>query len=244
MSRETPRNRPRLVGVIAIVVIGLIGLSVLASLSLDDGEKEQIEITGAQEVQRLVGGIRQLEDRLGDDGAPVTIEVFNDLQCEPCADYHLKTIDPLIEDEVRGGEVKLIFRHYSHDPDRATGVAGLGAESAGLQDYQWQFIELFYRNLDEVPGDKGTAPFAGSEQIGQDFLDQIANGILEFNVEQWQRDFNDESIQDELEEDEMAAVARRLPLEPAVVVTGNARSEELIESPTLDEIRQAIESVQ
>ena len=235
MTDNPPRPRPRLVGVIAIVVIGLIGLAVLASLSLDDGDEEQVQISGAQEVQRLVGGIPQLEDRLGEDDAPVTIEVFSDLQCDGCETYHLETIDPLIEDEVRAGEVKLIFRHYSQDADRATGVAGIGAESAGLQDQQWQFIELFFRNQGQI---------ADTGIINQDFLDQIANGILNLNVEQWQRDFNEEEIQDELSEDEMAAVARRLPLDPAVVVTGNARSEELIEEPTLEEIRQAIESVQ
>ena len=236
MTERTPRNRPRLAGVIAIVVIGLIGLAVLASLSLDDGNEEQVEITGAQEVQRLVGGHPAAGGppgrgrRAGDDRG---------LQRPPvraaATTYHLETIDPLIEDEVRGGEVKLIFRHYSQDADRATGVAGIGAEAAGLQDHQWQFIELFFRNQDQI---------ADTGIINQDFLDQIANGILEFNVEQWQRDFNEEQIQDELEEDEMAAVSRRLPLDPAVVVTGNARSEELVESPTLEEIRQAIADVQ
>jgi protein-disulfide isomerase len=235
VTEADPRNRPRLAGVIAIVVIGLIGLAVLASLSLDDGTEEQVEITGAQEVQRLVGGIPQLEDRLGEDDAPVTIEVFNDLQCDGCAEYHLENIDPLIEDEVRAGEVKLIFRHYSQDADRATGVAGIGAEAAGLQDDQWQFIEVFFRNQDRI---------ADTGIINQDFLDGVARAIIEFNVEQWQRDFNDEEIQDELTEDEMAAVSRRLPLEPAVVVTGNARSEELVESPSLEQIRQAISEVQ
>ena len=232
---EAPRNRPRLVGVIAIVVIGLIGLAVLASLSLDDGDEERVEVTGAQEVQRLVGGIPQLGDRLGQDDAPVTVEVFSDLQCEGCDAYHLETIDPLIEDEVRAGEVKLVFRHYSQDADRATGVGGIGAESAGLQDHQWQFIELFFRNQDRI---------ADTGIINQDFLDQIANGILNLNVEQWQRDFNESEVQDALEEDEMAAVSRRLPLDPAVVVTGNARSEELVEEPSLAEIRQAISAAQ
>jgi len=235
VTESTPRRRPRLAGIVAIVVIGLIGLAVLASLSLDDGEDEPIEITGAQEVQRLVGGIPQLEDRLGEDSAPVTIEVFSDLQCEGCADYHLATIDPLIEDEVRAGEAKLVFRHYSMDADRATGVAGLGAESAGLQGQQWQFIELFFRNQEEA-GNSGI--------ISQPFLDQIANGILNLNVEQWQRDFNESEIQDELEEDEMAAIGRRLPLDPAVVVTGNDRDQELIEEPSLEEIRQAISAVE
>lgn len=231
MTETTPGNRPRLIGVIAIALIALIALAVFASLSLDDGSEEPIQISGAQEVQGLVGGIPQLEDRLGEDNAPVTIEVFSDTQCDECAGYQLDVIDQLIEDEVRDGEVKLIFRHYSMDPDRATGVGGFGAESAGLQDQQWQFVELFFRNTDLL--DEG-------EVISQPFLDQIANGILNLNVEQWQRDFNDERIREELEEDELAAVQRRLPLQPAVVVTGPTQSIELIESPSLERIREAI----
>ena len=217
-----------------MIVIGLIAaitLAVLASLSLDDGSEEPIEISGAQDVQRLVGGIPQLGDRLGEDDAEVTIEVFSDTQCDECADYQLDVIDSLIEDEVRDGDVKLVFRHYSMDPDRATGVGGFGAESAGLQDHQWQFIELFFRNTDQL---------SEGEPISQPFLDQIANGILNLNVEQWQRDFNDERVPEELEVDEMAAVARRIPLEPAVVVTGPSQSIELLESPSLDKIREAI----
>lgn len=87
------------------------------------------------------------------------------------------------------------------------------------------------------------SPFRSNDSLGQDFLDQIANGILNLNVEQWQRDFNEDSIQDELEEDEMQAIARRLPLQPAVVVTGPRGDRELIEEPSLAEIREAIAEV-
>jgi protein-disulfide isomerase len=232
LSEEPRRFRPRLAGVIALGGILIVGLFVIASLSLDEGDTEEIEITGAGEVQQLVGGIRQLGPRLGLEDAPVTVELFSDVQCEPCADYQLETIDPLIADEVRGGDVKLIFHHYSMDADRATGVGGFGAVAAGLQDHQWQFIELFMRNQDEAPNDV----------ISQPFLDQVANGVLNLNVEQWQRDFNEE-IRETLEEDEMLAVHRRLPLEPAVVVTGPRGDRELIESPSLDEIRAAIDQV-
>jgi protein-disulfide isomerase len=219
--------------VIVLGAIVVIGIFVVAALSLDDGEEEPIVTEGAGEVQQLVGGIPQLGNRLGQDNAPVTIEVFSDVQCERCADYQLETIDPLIEDEVRGGDVKLVFHHYSMDPDRATGVGGFGAVSAGLQDHEWQFVELFFRNQDEAPNDV----------ISQPFLDQIANGILNLNVEQWQRDFNSDEIRERLEADEMLAVHRRLPLEPAVVVTGERGDRELVESPPLDQIRAAIDEL-
>lgn len=233
MSDQRRRFRPRLAGVIAFAAIVLVGLFVIASLSLDEGDTDEIEIDGAGEVQQLVGGIRQLGPRLGREDAPVTVELFSDVQCEPCAEYQLETIDPLIADEVRGGDVKLIFHHYSMDPDRATGVGGFGAVAAGLQDHEWQFVELFMRNQDAAPNDV----------ISQPFLDQIANGVLNLNVEQWQRDFNEEEIQETLEADEMLAVHRRLPLEPAVVVTGPSGDRELIESPSLEEIRAAIDQV-
>jgi protein-disulfide isomerase len=233
LSEQPPHRRPRLVGVIVLGLIAAIALFAIAALSLDDGDEDPIVIEGAGEVQELVGGIPQLGNRLGQDDAPVTIEVFSDVQCERCADFQLDTIEPLIADEVRGGEVKLVFHHYSMDPDRATGVGGFGAVAAGLQDHEWQFIELFFRNQDEAKNDV----------ISQPFLDQIANGVLNLNVEQWQRDFNEDEIRETLEDDEMLAVQRRLPLEPAVVVTGPRGNRELIESPSLDQIRAAIEQV-
>lgn len=217
---------------IVLAAIAIISLFVIGSLSLDDGEEENVAISGASEVQTLVGGIRQLGNRLGREDAPVTVEVFNDLQCGKCAEWQLDVIDPLIEGPVRGGEVKLIFRHYSVDPDRATGVGGFGAVSAGLQDHQWQFIELFFRNQ-ETAEDQGV--------VSQRFLDAVANGILNLNVEQWQRDFNSDQIRATLDEDELRAVDLRIPSNPAVLVSGPGGSELLVEAPSLDDVEAAIE---
>jgi hypothetical protein len=93
-----------------LALIALIGVALFASLSLDEGDTDPIEIDGAGDVRKLVGGIPQLEDRLGEDNAPVKIEVFNDLQCTDCADWQVDVIETLIADEVRGGDVKLEFR--------------------------------------------------------------------------------------------------------------------------------------
>lgn len=235
MSPAEPHRRPRAAGVIVLALIALIGLGVIAALSLDDGEDEPIEISGASEVQTLVGGIRQLGDRLGREDAPVTVEVFNDLQCAKCAEWQLDVIDPLIEGPVRDGEVKLVFRHYSVDQDRATGVGGLGAVAAGLQDHQWQFIELFFRN-------QGIAEEQGV--VTQGLLEQVANGILNLNVEQWQRDFNEDEVRETLDDDELRAVDLRIPSDPAVLVSGPADSQLLVEAPPLDDVEAAIAEVQ
>jgi protein-disulfide isomerase len=222
--------RPRKLGVAIIAVIALILLFVIASLSLDEGDTDPIEITGVSEVQKLVSGIPQLERRLGDDDAPVTVQVFNDLQCPHCADYQRDAIDPLIEDEVRADEVKLEFHHFSTGA-RNTGIAAFGAVAAGLQGHQWQFIELFFRNQDE----------AVAEGVTDEFLERIANAIVEFNVEQWQRDFDEPEVADEVKADADLVAELQLPAEPAVIVEGAGDSVELTEAPSLEEIREAIE---
>ena len=213
-------------------MIALILLFVIASVSLDEGEIDPIEITGVSEVQRLVAGIEQEERVLGDADAPVTVQVFNDLQCLPCGDYQLQNIDPLIEEEVRSGELQLEFHHFSTGP-RNTGRGAYGAVAAGLQNYQWQFIELFFRNQEE----------GEAEGVTDEFLEHIADGIVAFNVEQWQRDLDEEEVAAAVEEDAELVAELRLLAEPAVIVVGPGGSRTLEESPAIVEIREAIEQV-
>lgn len=232
MSEQPARRRPRPLGVAILVLIGLVALATLASLSLDKGDTDPIQIDDAGDVRKLVGGIPQLGARLGEDNAPVTLQVFNDLQCSPCADFQVEAIEPLIADRVRAGEIKLEFHHYSMS-ERASGAASYGAVAAGLQDQQWQFIELVYRNQDE----------AKRRGVTQEFLDEIAKGILNLNVEQWQRDLDEPEVKETLEDDDMLAVERLIPAEPAVVVIGPGGERELIDTPTPEQIEAAIAEV-
>ena len=232
MSEPAPRRRPRPLGVAILALIGLVGIALFASLSLDEGDTDPIEIDGAGDVRKLVGGIPQLEDRLGEDNAPVTIEVFNDLQCTACADWQVDVIEPLIADEVRGGDVKLEFRHWSMT-ERPSGVSSYGAVSAGLQAQQWQFIELLFHNQDE----------AERRGVTQEFLDEVAKGVLNLNVEQWQNDFDEPEVKETLESDDLEAIEERIPTEPGAIVTGPEGEVKLIETPTLAEIRAAIDEV-
>ena len=220
-------------GVIVLVLSGLLLLFVIASLSLDEGEEDPIEIEGAGATQRLLGGIQQDGPRLGEPEAPVTIQVFNDVQCEPCAAYQLETVEPLIRERVRpSDELKLEYHHFPMSRS-GIGLAAYAGEAAGLQDYEWHFNELFFRNQDEAPGG----------EVTQELLDQIANAILNFNVEQWQRDMDEPEVQEALEEDDMLAAELGFPAEPAVVVEGPGGTRELVQSPPLEEIEAAIAQV-
>ncbi|MGH2984501.1 MAG: DsbA family protein [Solirubrobacterales bacterium] len=231
MSEAPQGRRPRTVGVIALVLAVLLLIFVIASLSLDEGDEELVEITGADEVQRQLGGIPQDGAVLGSSEAPVSAQVFSDLQCAPCADYQRQVITPLIEGPVRDGDLRLEFHHF---PMRQSGFANAsyGAVAAAEQDDEWQFIQLFFINQDEA-----------TEGATDDFLDQIANAILNFNVEQWQRDSDDPEVKETLAADDVLSADHGFPQEPAVIVDGPRGSAELIESPSAEQIEAAIAQV-
>jgi protein-disulfide isomerase len=236
VSEEAPRRRPRLVGLIALaLVIGLLGFAIV-SISIGTGTEDggDIQITGAAEVQSLLGGIEQDGARLGPPDAPVTVQVFNDLQCDPCSDWNREVVVPLIGGPVREGDLQLIYHNF---PMTESGffLGAYAAVAAAKQDYEWQFVELFFANQDA----------AKKHGADQDFLNNIARGVgvVNFNVEQWQRDMNDEDITTTLEDDEKITAERRLPVGPAVVVGGPNGTKQLEESPSLAEVQAAIAEV-
>jgi protein-disulfide isomerase len=225
-------TRPRPLGVAVIALVLLVVGATVAGIALRQPDDDEIEIEGAGEVQRLISGIPQDGARLGDESAPVTIEVFNDLQCPSCADWQRDSIDPLIEQAVRPGELQLVFHHFSLS-QRETTLAAYGATAAGEQGRQWQFIELFFLNQDE----------ADQEGVTDEFLQRIAAAVLELDEGQWEQDLDGDEVRELVEQDAELAAERRLPAEPAVVVTGPLRDRELVDSPSLDEIEQAVEDV-
>jgi protein-disulfide isomerase len=235
VNEDQPRRRPRLIGLLVLALcVGLLGFAIVSLSVGSGGENNEVRITGAEEVQSLVGGIPQDGATLGSPDASVTVQVFNDLSCDPCSDWNRDVVVPLIQGPVRSGEVQLVYRNF---PMSQSGffLGAYAAVAAAKQDYEWQFIELFFANQDE----------AKKRGADQDFLDAIARGVgvVNFNVEQWQRDMKDEDIQATLDADEKITAERRLPAEPAVVVGGANGTEQLIQSPSLADVQAAIAKV-
>lgn len=80
---------------------------------------------------------------VGPEDAPVSIEVFNDYQCPPCATFHetLKKIAAKYE-----GRVRIIFRNYPLTAmHRNSYAAAQAAEAAGLQDKLIPMLDRLYK---------------------------------------------------------------------------------------------------
>jgi protein-disulfide isomerase len=235
---KTVPRRGRL-WVIAILSLGLIALSYsIVEISTKEAGSPLAHVAGISDAQRIFGGIPQEADRLGSSDAPVTVEVFNDVQCANCRDDFLGTMPALAEDYARAGEVKLIYRHYSNsvNPEQ---LGFYGAEAAADQNYAWQYIYLFYRNQDEA------------ERLGidQDFLASIAGGIEELDPVEWESDLEENGgpggpIEQRLEADEDLARGLGIRTGQAVLVNGPNGTRTLQEAPSLAEIEAAIAAVE
>ena len=220
---------------VPLTILGLAAIGLMAafiSLSVGEHKEEDFAIEGAGEVQELIGGIPQLGDRLGSDDAPVTIDVFNDVQCTRCADYQLDVVNPLIDDYVRTGDAQMIFRHYPLGGKPVT-LGGVAAEAAGEQDRQWQFIEVFVRNLDQVP----------EQGVSQEFLNEVAATVPKLDVTAWEQANAGSDAEEAARAGNDLGTELKIPADPAVVVTGPSGSEELDSAPSLEEIEAAIDGV-
>jgi protein-disulfide isomerase len=128
-----------IVVVVVIIVAGSGGSS--GGGAKPSGEQET-------EVAKLLKGIPQERNVLGKSTAPVTLIEYGDLQCPICKEYSEEILPPIIEEQVKNGEVKIVYRDYIIISEESI-PAGEAALAAGEQGKGWSFIELFYRNQGE-----------------------------------------------------------------------------------------------
>lgn len=130
------------VAVIAVIVATSGGPSVAESKSFSSSEESAIRRT-----EVLLAGIPQRGAALGGPKAPVTLQLFGDLQCPEVRRVMLGAIPFLIRHWVRDGELRIVYRSIQSDthdgPEfRQQQIAAL---AAGQQGKMWTFIDLFYR---------------------------------------------------------------------------------------------------
>lgn len=220
---------------LAIAMFG-IGYLVVEIATVEPGDPV-VHVAGIGDGQELFGGVPQEGDRLGSSDAPVTIQVFNDLQCADCRQDFLGTIPVLTEKYARPGDAQLLYRHYSNS-ENVEQLGFYGAEAAAEQGYGWQYIYLFFRNQHE----------AGHFGVDQDFLDSIAGGIEELNFPEWKKDLEENGqaggpISKRLAGYEELGSELGIRVRQALIVTGPNGTETLQDGPKLGEVEKAIEAV-
>jgi protein-disulfide isomerase len=220
------------------VLAALALLFAIFEIATEEDTTEKLKLEGIGDAQRVFGGVPQIGDRLGDSDAPVTVQIYDDVQCGDCDEQFVATVPELVDSVVRSGEAKLVYRHYSFS-SQPVQEGFIAAEAAGLQGYQWQYVYLFFRNQDEAERFGVTA----------NLLESIAASVGEMEVSEWEQDFADLGGPDGSITRRLAAqdeVARGLGLraQPSAIVSGPGGTRVLQDSPSLEQIEDAIGEVE
>jgi len=111
---------------------------------------------------------------LGDSNAPITILEWGDYQCTFCYKFHQNTLNIILEEHIKTGKVKLVFKDFPlNGPDSI--IAAEAAYCADDQEKYWQYHDELYKNW-------------GGERTGwitRESLDRFAStvnlNLVEFN---------------------------------------------------------------
>lgn len=233
-----PAGRPGRIWIILILAAAIVGLAIgIVGLSTQEPGEDFKDVIGAGDSQRIFGGVRQLDDRLGSEDAPIQIQYFADVQSSTYRDQFLETIPPTVSTDVRDGAVQFLLRNRSLTQN-ATELSFYGVEAAANQGYGWQFAYLMVRNQEE----------AEKYRLTEDFLETLAGAIPHLDPLEWKEDF-DEGVDPESEmtadlqaQDELA-IQLEIRDEPAFVVSGPGGTEILQDAPDLDRLQLAIDEV-
>jgi protein-disulfide isomerase len=219
------------------VALALLGYSIV-EISTREAEPDVVRVAGIADAQRLFGGVPQEGDRVGSADAPVSIQVFNDLQCSSCRDDYLATIPSLVERYARPGDAKLLMRHYSVARNPLE-LGFFGAEAAADQGYGWQYTYLFFRNQDEA------------ERLGidEELMESLAGAIGNLDVPEWHEDLERDGgaggpLAERLEGYEELGDQLGIRAGGAMIVNGPGGTRTLQDGPTLTQVERAIGEVE
>jgi protein-disulfide isomerase len=233
-----PIPRRGRIWVILALALALLALGyMVVDIATRPPGRSVVRVAGIGDAQRIFAGMPQSGDRLGSADAPVSIQVFNDLQCADCRADFLATIPGLAEDYARPGEAKLLMRHYSVAQNPLE-LGFFGAEAAAEQGYGWQYTYLFFRNQDE----------AQRFGVGDELMASLAGAVGEIDVPEWERTFErerdaDGPVEKRLEAYERLGAELGIRTRQAAIVSGPGGTRTLQDGPTLAQIEAAIEAV-
>jgi len=173
-----PRQLIPLLPVFAIVV----ALGAVAFLGFGSGNAVSRE-EAAEKVDALLEGLPQEGASLGSLEAPLTLQIFADLECPTVKRFAEAYLPSVIETWVRSGVMRLEYRSLQTDTinEDTFFEQEAAALAAGRQDRMWNFILTFL--FEQGPEDTGYATDA--------FFTEIAGQVRGLERTKWRHDRRD-----------------------------------------------------
>ncbi len=218
-------------GGVFLAIIAVVVIIVVASSGGGSGGKTD-EVVEVQQVNKLLAGIPQNKNVLGKSTAPVTLFEYGDLQCPVCKAYSEELLPKIIENQVKKGEVKIVYRDFIIISEQSI-PAGEAALAAGEQGKGWTFIELFYRNQGEEK----------SGYVTDEFLESIAKGAGVKDLAKWNEERKSGKFKKQVEDTTAQAGKFGFEGTPSFAIEGpSSEGIELIAPQTDGQFEEAIKN--
>ena len=187
-----------------LMVVAVVGTVLLIS---PNSSRAGADARIAREVSGLLAGIPQQGRTLGSPTAPVTLQVFADLEDDDSQRWVLTLLPAIIRESVRPGILKIEYLAYKTNTiNSETFVKQQAAAiAAGAQDKLWDFVDTFYHEQG-----KEYTPY-----VTEHYIDNIASQVSGLNIAQWHHDRNGGGRAEQVVAEDQTARAEGIHVTPA-----------------------------
>lgn len=228
-ERQKKRRRQRLLTILAITAGAIIVVGLLVYPSI------QKSLAPVGEIITITPASRPLPNgtAMGEEGATVLVEVWEDFQCPACRNYSID-IEPLIaENYVATGHVRYVFRQFpfldervpsSNESQQSANASMCAAE----QERFWDYHDMLFANWN------GENRGAFSDKRLVAFAEALGLDMDRFNSCFQQNKYRDEIAKDKADGQELGVTGT-----PSVFVDGQQLSPGFV--PSYQDIALAID---
>jgi protein-disulfide isomerase len=167
-------------------------------------------VQGADEANNLFKGIPQNGLTVGNPKAPVTMEMFIDVQCPVCKDYEVNHLPGVVTKYIRTGKVQLHLKPWAFlgGPASQSFTGRLGLIAAADQNKGFEYAKALYDNQ----GAEESGWLNGQEMAA------LAASVTGLNLAQWSDDTNGSAAQAIADQVDQLAKQKNVTGTPTILV--------------------------
>jgi protein-disulfide isomerase len=186
---------------------GVVSSTDLQGLPATGNAQANTALPGAPQANDLFKGIPQKGLTLGKPNAPVTMEMFVDVQCPFCQDYEVNKLPTIVNKYIRNGKVQLHLKPWAFlGPQSTTGRLGLIA--ASFQNKGYEYAKVLYDNQQTE----------NSGWLTGQMMANIGASVTGLNMAQWQTDTNGSASKSIASQVDALATQKKVQGTPTVYV--------------------------
>lgn len=192
-----------------VAIAGVLLVTGFGGTPASSGQPSSVHVE--REVSALLEGISQSGATLGQASAPITLQVFGDLESADVRTFVMWLLPNIIRRWVRTNIIKIQYRSFMTASSPYPNVfvrQQAAALAAGAQNRLWNFIETFYHEQ----GQEHT-PY-----VTEAYLNGIARQIPGLELFEWESDSENSQLTRQTIEEDHTAQTIRFPDAPVFLI--------------------------